>query len=154
MRPPLASYLFLFGFLILLLTACTPSPSATQPQEPTLPPDVIDTATIAPTPTAAAAAATPEPASPTAPAEETLTPTPAPTEAPSPTIPPESSVSPDGRALVEERCSVCHGLGKVQQPRTESEWRNIVDRMIGKGANLTDQEKEVVLQYLITTYAK
>ena len=59
----------------------------------------------------------------------------------------------DGKALVEERCTVCHGLATVTGTQKSDEgWQGTVERMIGKGAQLDDAEKAVVIEYLSETY--
>jgi cytochrome c5 len=61
----------------------------------------------------------------------------------------------DGKALLEERCSRCHDLGRVERARkTEEEWKATVERMVGKGAQLSQAEQEQVIQYLTETYPK
>jgi len=56
-------------------------------------------------------------------------------------------------ALVEERCVGCHGLSTVTNASyTEEEWASTVARMISQGANLNDQESELVIQYLADQY--
>ncbi len=59
----------------------------------------------------------------------------------------------DGRLLLEERCTRCHDLGRVEQTRkTGEEWRTTVQRMVGKGAQLNQAEQEAVIHYLAETY--
>lgn len=61
----------------------------------------------------------------------------------------------DGRSLLEERCTRCHDLGRVERARkTEEEWKATVDRMMGKGAQLGQAEQTLVIQYLAETYPK
>lgn len=61
--------------------------------------------------------------------------------------------SSDGKALVESRCTVCHGMDRISSAtKTESEWTQTVDRMIGHGAVLNDSEKAAVIAYLAATY--
>jgi cytochrome c5 len=61
----------------------------------------------------------------------------------------------DGKSLVEERCTQCHDLGRVEQAKkTAEEWKATVERMVGKGAQLNQAEQEVVIQYLAETYPK
>jgi len=67
----------------------------------------------------------------------------------------QPAANPDGEALVKERCVGCHDLSRVEALRkTEAEWTSAVQRMVGKGARLTDVEQAAVVQYLATTYAK
>jgi cytochrome c5 len=61
----------------------------------------------------------------------------------------------EGKALVEERCTQCHDLGRVEQAKkTEEEWKTTAERMVGKGAQLDEAEQEVVIQYLAEMYPK
>jgi cytochrome c5 len=61
----------------------------------------------------------------------------------------------EGKTLLEERCTQCHGLGQVEQAsKTEEEWKATVERMVGKGAQLDETEQELVIQYLAETYPK
>jgi uncharacterized membrane protein len=67
----------------------------------------------------------------------------------------ETSTTLDGQALVQERCVGCHDLGRVEQARkTEEEWRATVERMVSKGANLSSEEQERVIEHLAEEYPK
>lgn len=70
------------------------------------------------------------------------TPAPTPTEDPAP-------------ALVAAKCGTCHPLANVQAAKyDETGWATTVDRMVGKGAVLNDEQKKVVVAYLAKTYSK
>jgi cytochrome c5 len=59
----------------------------------------------------------------------------------------------DGKALVEERCTQCHGLQNVTGAKKSRDgWQSNVERMIGKGAQLNDAEKAAVIDYLAEAY--
>jgi hypothetical protein len=61
----------------------------------------------------------------------------------------------DGKTLVQERCTQCHDLARVEAARkTREEWQSTVDRMVSKGARLNQAEEEAVVQYLSETYPK
>jgi len=61
----------------------------------------------------------------------------------------------DGKSLLEERCTRCHDLGRVERAKkTEEEWKATVDRMVGKGAQLDQAEQTLVIRYLAETYPK
>ena len=61
----------------------------------------------------------------------------------------------DGKTLVEERCTECHGLGTVTgTSKTKEEWETTVKRMVGKGADLNAEEQAAVVEHLATTYSK
>jgi cytochrome c5 len=56
----------------------------------------------------------------------------------------------DGKALLQERCTRCHGLDRVEKhARVDREhWANIVREMMRKGAKLNDDERNALLDYL------
>ena len=59
----------------------------------------------------------------------------------------------DGKALTEERCTVCHNLQTVTSAKKSADgWQSTVERMIGKGAQLSDAEKAAVVEYLAEAY--
>jgi hypothetical protein len=59
----------------------------------------------------------------------------------------------DGKALTEERCTVCHNLQTVSgAKKSRDAWQSTVERMIGKGAQLDDAEKAAVVDYLTEAY--
>lgn len=61
----------------------------------------------------------------------------------------------DGKSLLEERCTKCHDLGRVEKAnKTEEEWKATVERMVGKGAQLSQAEQTLVIRYLAETYPK
>ncbi len=67
--------------------------------------------------------------------------------------PAEEPVSLDGEALLQERCTDCHGLERTTSARkTRAEWDETVTRMVDKGAELNDEEKTVLVDYLAETY--
>jgi cytochrome c5 len=60
-----------------------------------------------------------------------------------------------GKALSEERCTVCHDLTRVHNaPKSAEEWKQTVERMVGKGAKLNQDEQAVVIEYLTEAYPK
>ncbi|NJD59761.1 MAG: hypothetical protein C3F13_01050 [Anaerolineales bacterium] len=68
---------------------------------------------------------------------------------------PASTSSQEGATLVQERCSVCHPLSRVESMRlTATEWSALVDQMVARGANLTSEEKTTVVNYLAANYGK
>lgn len=79
---------------------------------------------------------------------------PQPTQAPSSTTaPPAETPALDGATLLETRCSVCHSADKPRQvKKTREQWEQTVTRMIGKGAQVTEAEKTVLVDYLALTY--
>jgi cytochrome c5 len=73
-----------------------------------------------------------------------------------PTSEPESPAqlpADDGEALLEARCSECHSADRARQAtKTRDEWDQSVSRMIDKGAQLTEAEKAVLVDYLTEAY--
>jgi len=131
------------------VSTATPVPN-TEPPAPTSAPTATPVVpTEEPPPTA-----TPQPTEP----ESSQTPTPEPQEPTvSATAPPPSPTAgpaePEGLVLLEERCTVCHGLDRVERAqKTREEWVSTVDRMVSIGAQLSDAEKEVLVGYLAETY--
>ncbi len=58
----------------------------------------------------------------------------------------------DGATLVETRCSLCHGTDQIYAADMDEEgWTNTVDRMIDYGAQLTETERQTVIDYLVAT---
>ena len=58
-----------------------------------------------------------------------------------------------GQELLEARCTKCHNLDRVKAAsKTLDEWTATVGRMRGKGAELSDAEAEILLEYLAETY--
>ncbi|MGD1073216.1 MAG: helix-hairpin-helix domain-containing protein [Bryobacteraceae bacterium] len=64
-------------------------------------------------------------------------------------------VLPEGSAkkTVENACGDCHGLDKiVDNPESSVKWRATVNRMVRKGAMLSDAEIDAVVDYLATNF--
>jgi mono/diheme cytochrome c family protein len=61
-----------------------------------------------------------------------------------------------GREVFEKRCSLCHPHELVAKspPGSESEVRELVNRMVQNGATATDQEFAEIIRYLSDTYTK
>ena len=56
-----------------------------------------------------------------------------------------------GKALVQTACSQCHGVDViVGQLRSREEWGEVVSRMVGNGAQLSDEDYTQVIDYLAT----
>jgi cytochrome c5 len=65
----------------------------------------------------------------------------------------EEPVSIDGETLLQERCTECHGLERTTSAqKTRAEWDSTVTRMVNKGAELSDEEQAVLVDYLAETY--
>ena len=103
----------------------------------------------------------------TRPTEEGASSTEVPTDVPEPTTaisplesPLESPIEPppaplDGQVLLQERCTVCHDLVRVTGAKKDrAGWEQSVDRMIGKGAELNAEERDVLIGYLAEIYGE
>ncbi|MDO8848893.1 MAG: hypothetical protein Q7W51_10970 [Coriobacteriia bacterium] len=63
----------------------------------------------------------------------------------------DASTNKTGWALVSEKCTVCHPITTVDEARLDwSGWTKAVDHMLENGAQLTEEEKATVLEYLTT----
>ncbi len=59
----------------------------------------------------------------------------------------------EAAALLEQRCSVCHPSARPKsKQKTPEQWEATVTRMMGKGAQLTPEEKKGLIDYLSKTY--
>jgi cytochrome c5 len=77
------------------------------------------------------------------------------TEPTQPAQPTAAPATADGAQLLEQRCSVCHGASVPKsQKLTAAEWEQTVGSMITRGAQLTDAEKAVLVEYLAKNYGK
>ncbi|HEX7557128.1 MAG TPA: hypothetical protein VF338_10925 [Leptolinea sp.] len=90
------------------------------------------------------------------------------TAVPATAIPPQAATAPsaatvapantsglDGATIVSTNCAACHNSDRIKQAKkTRAQWEQTVDKMIGKGAKLTDAEKSVLLDYLAKTYGQ
>ncbi len=73
--------------------------------------------------------------------------------APSQEEPTAQPASIEGESLLQERCTVCHGLSRVTQAqKTPEKWEQTVARMVGKGAQLNAGEQATLIEYLAETY--
>ncbi|PWU10644.1 MAG: hypothetical protein C5B51_03940 [Terriglobia bacterium] len=58
-----------------------------------------------------------------------------------------------GRELVEDVCTYCHSLAKLAgQELTQEEWRDLIKGMIFEGAPVTDDEFQLIVEYLAKHY--
>ena len=75
-----------------------------------------------------------------------------PAATPEPTPTPEVHM---GKAIVATRCIGCHEIGRVNNAKYDRDgWQMAVDRMVLSGAQLTDEQMELVVDYLALTYPK
>ncbi len=72
-----------------------------------------------------------------------------PAAAQSPVVLPEGP----GREVVLRACSQCHSLENVLRSRlTRRQWEARIDEMLGRGAKLTDEEIDLVAEYLSVNF--
>lgn len=61
----------------------------------------------------------------------------------------QKSVVAKPETLLDTRCAECHPLARVTSAKKDrAEWEATVERMIGKGARLSEDEKKVLVDYL------
>ncbi|MCX7961565.1 MAG: c-type cytochrome [Burkholderiales bacterium] len=64
-------------------------------------------------------------------------------------------VSGPGMNLTLEKCQTCHEIAHVTRaPMSRGEWADNLHRMRERGAQFTDEEFEVILNYLATYYGR
>jgi cytochrome c-type biogenesis protein CcmH/NrfF len=69
------------------------------------------------------------------------------------TLSPDSTTGLNAARLVEERCTVCHSINRIQTARhSAADWKTVVDTMIARGANLNPEEETLVINWLAATY--
>jgi hypothetical protein len=57
----------------------------------------------------------------------------------------------DTMALIQEKLQNHHGIDRILNAHhTREEWNNTLDRMIRYGANINDQEKQIIIDYLMS----
>jgi hypothetical protein len=60
-----------------------------------------------------------------------------------------------GKEVFEKRCILCHDAAQaVNKRRTREEWERVVDDMVTRGANGTDQELDAITAYLTKYFGK
>jgi len=60
-----------------------------------------------------------------------------------------------GKATLVRVCGGCHEAAIVSAKKmSRQEWSDVVDEMREKGANATDQEVEIILDYLTKFFGK
>jgi len=120
----------------LALAACSPQP---EPQPEAEQPPMNEEA--AQTPVEEAAPETPElPAQAMEPTEEEM-------EAEAPPAPAEVDVE----ALIREKVAGNHDLDRIfNATKTREEWNVTLERMIGYGADINEEEKRIIIDYLLS----
>lgn len=72
-----------------------------------------------------------------------------------PRAPVSSRRAPDGEAILQRACTVCHdlaGLTAYAEYWGEPEWRSMVETMIAYGAPITPAEVPVLVRFLAIHY--
>jgi mono/diheme cytochrome c family protein len=60
-----------------------------------------------------------------------------------------------GKAIVQRTCTSCHALKVVTTKRASREqWSTLVDQMMSKGADLEDDEVDIVVDYLAKNFGR
>lgn len=55
----------------------------------------------------------------------------------------------DGKTIMENACSLCHTVDRViSAKKNHADWESTVDRMIAKGAVLSNDQRAVLIEYL------
>ena len=58
-----------------------------------------------------------------------------------------------GKAIVQKACTMCHAVTVVTSKRASpKEWTSVVNQMVSRGADLTDDEIDTVISYLSKNY--
>ena len=62
----------------------------------------------------------------------------------------EATVKSEAELLIDERCSQCHSASRVYAENyTQEEWSDVFDDMIAKGADVTEEEKSLMIDWLV-----
>jgi len=73
--------------------------------------------------------------------------------APAPQPDPAGFTPGPGVETVQARCAACHPATMVTAKRyTAAQWAGVVDQMMAKGAQVGDDEYDVIVTYLAKTY--
>jgi competence ComEA-like helix-hairpin-helix protein len=67
----------------------------------------------------------------------------------------DTNTLPDGagKAIVQKQCVMCHSLSVVTTKRaSHTEWTQVVNQMVSRGADLSDDEIDTVIEYLSSHY--
>jgi len=139
------AWLSLLVILVLVLTACARPAEVEETAEP---PVVEQPATEVPTETEEPTATEPPAVEPTEVQETEEV-----EETETPVADEDEADDEDERmqALISEKIGGCHMLNFIlRQSKTAEEWSVTIDRMIGKGANVNAEEKELIIDYLVS----
>ena len=60
-----------------------------------------------------------------------------------------------GRELVEDVCTYCHNLDRLQgKELSRPEWSGLIKGMLSEGAPVTDEEFSMILDYLVKYHGR
>ena len=60
-----------------------------------------------------------------------------------------------GRDTLVRVCSDCHGLETIQgQRRTRREWQDVIEDMMSRGADVSDEDAKAIVDYLLTALGR
>jgi cytochrome c5 len=68
---------------------------------------------------------------------------------------PAGAALPDGpgKSIVQRSCNACHALGVITSKRASpDQWSQVVNEMVSRGADLSDDEIDTLIQYLSTNF--
>jgi competence ComEA-like helix-hairpin-helix protein len=59
----------------------------------------------------------------------------------------------DGQAMVQQKCASCHALKVITGKKaSRQQWSTIVDQMITRGADVSDDDIDILLDYLAKNF--
>ena len=63
-------------------------------------------------------------------------------------------ITSDGKTLLEQCCTRCHTTERIYLHKSyrmsKEQWKQIIDRMIAKGANVSESERDLIIKYLLS----
>ena len=59
----------------------------------------------------------------------------------------------NGLAILNRSCTGCHEAAQIKQARPAADWPPIIERMRSNGANISDGDAKLLLNYLIANYS-
>jgi competence protein ComEA len=57
-------------------------------------------------------------------------------------------------ALLQEACTACHGLNRLETSKNRAEWKDTVDRMVYSGADVKPEEVNPLVGFLVRYYGE
>ena len=57
-------------------------------------------------------------------------------------------------AVMQEACSACHGLNRLETAKNRSDWKDTVERMVSSGADVKAEEMNGLVGYLVRFYGE